>query len=161
MFCDLKGAVVNPGVYEIKNNNIYELINIAGGLKKDADLSHINLSKKVSDEMVIYIPSIKDKPKVCPPCSCPESKICLITPKTTTTKPVITTTAPITTILKIINLNSASKEELMILNGIGEKLAEEIIKYRIDKPFICIEDLMNVKGIGEAVFAKIKSFITV
>lgn len=163
MFCDLKGAVKNPGVYEIKENNIYEIINLAGGLTNDADLSYINLSKKVFDEMVIYIPSFKEKPKICPPCQCMEPKKCLIDlPKTTiTTKPIISTTIPITTVVKLVNINSASKTELMTLNGIGEKVAEKIIEYRLDNSFKTIEDLLNVNGIGEATFAKIKDFITV
>ena len=168
IFCDIKGSVKNPGVYEINNNNIYEVINLAGGLNKDANISYINLSKKVTDEMVIYIPSIKEKPKTCPPCKCLEivcPKEVKTTNKTTTiintTKPLITTTVPITTKLAVININQATKEELMTLNGIGEKTAEKIIEYRLENPFLIIEDIMNVKGVGELVFAKIKSFITV
>lgn len=174
MFCDIKGAVKNPGVYQINNNNIYEVINLAGGLNIDANVSFINLSQKVNDEMVIYIPSTTDKPKKCPICICPvircpevketTSKIIItttITPITTTTKPTITTTVPQTTKSIIININLASKEELITLNGIGEKTAEAIIEYRLVTPFISVEDIMNVKGVKEAVFAKIKNFITV
>ncbi|MDD4188020.1 MAG: helix-hairpin-helix domain-containing protein [Bacilli bacterium] len=168
MFCDIKGAVKKPGVYEINNNNIYEVINLAGGLNKDANVSLINLSEKVNDEMVIYIPSTTDKPKKCPICicrviKCPEIKETTnkTTITTTTTKQTITTTYPQTTKNIIININLAPKEELITLNGIGEKTAEAIIEYRLENPFVNIEDIMNVKGIGEVVFAKIKSFITV
>lgn len=176
MFCDIKGAVKNPGVYEINNNNIYEVINLAGGPKKDANLSLINLSKKVTDEMVIYIPSTNDKPKKCPICICPEASCPtpeittpitttrVTTPKitTTTTKPIVpTTTYTQTTKVSLININLASKEELISLNGIGDKIADAIIEYRFITPFTFIEDIMNVKGVGEVVFAKIKSFITV
>lgn len=176
MFCDIKGAVKNPGVYEINNNNIYEVINLAGGPKKDANLLLINLSKKVTDEMVIYIPSIDDKPKKCPICICPKvecptpitttrvTTVPITTTKiiTTTTKRAIpTTTYPQTTKVSLININLASKEELISLNGIGDKTADAIIEYRFITPFTFIEDIMNVKGVGEVVFAKIKSFITV
>ncbi|MDD2208569.1 MAG: helix-hairpin-helix domain-containing protein [Bacilli bacterium] len=175
MFCDIKGAVKNPGVYEINNNNIYEIINLAGGPKKDASLSLINLSKKVTDEMVIYIPSTNDRPKKCPICICPKvecptpeittpATTALVTTKMimTTTKPVIpTTTYPQTSKVSLININLASKVELISLNGIGDKIADAIIEYRIIAPFTFIEDIMNVKGVGEVVFAKIKSFITV
>ena len=55
-YCDIKGNVNNPGVYEIKDNyTIQDLINEAGGLKKNSYTNNINLSKKVTDEMVIYI----------------------------------------------------------------------------------------------------------
>ncbi len=162
MFCDIKGAVKNPGVYQIKENNIYEVINLAGGLKKDANITNINLSKKVVDEMVIYIPSIDDKPKLCPPCKLFEPKECpkpIITTNTTTRTTNITN-EPTTTIKKTVNINTATKEELMTLNGIGEVVANKIIEYREETLFINIDELKNIKGIGEVIFAKIKDFIT-
>lgn len=164
MFCDIKGEIKNPGVYEINNNNIYEVINLAGGLTKNATLKYINLSKKVTDEMVIYIPSTKDKPKVCYKCTCQEV-ICpkekLITKPITTTTRLITTTIPTTTVKKIININTASKEELITINGIGNVTADNIIAYREIKSFDTIDEIMEVKGIGEILFAKIQSFITI
>lgn len=167
MFCDIKGAVKNPGVYTINNNNIYEVINMAGGLKKDANVSYLNLSKKVNDEMVIYIPSVNDKPKKCT-CDCPKVKCANeATPTTVTTTTMmpttknITTTIPHTTIIKIVNINNASKDELMTLNGIGETTADKIIDYRLINPFQSIYDLLNIEGIGEKTFAKIKDFIKV
>ncbi len=168
MFCDIKGEVNNPGVYPIKNNNIYEVINLAGGLTKKANITNINLSKKVFDEMVIYIPSINDKPKSCPKCICPEKKICppkeektTIKNTTTTTNVIITTTIPTTTVVRKVNINTAPKEELMTISGIGEVIADNIINYRNIKLFDNVEELKEVKGIGEVLFAKIKNFITV
>jgi competence protein ComEA len=60
-----------------------------------------------------------------------------------------------------ININTASKKELITLEGVGEKAADRIIEYRKDKPFEKIEDLMNVKGIGKKKYDKNKDLITV
>ena len=58
-----------------------------------------------------------------------------------------------------VNLNTATKKELMTLDGIGDKKAEEIIKYREKTPFKKPEDLKNIKGIGDKLFDKIKDKI--
>lgn len=61
-----------------------------------------------------------------------------------------------------MNLNTATKEELMTLTGIGESRAEDILRYRSEQgAFTCIEDIMNVSGIKEGAFAKIKDQIEV
>jgi len=61
----------------------------------------------------------------------------------------------------VVNINTASAEELMSLNGIGEKTAAAIIEYRKDSPFEKPEDIMNVKGIGEKKYENIKNSICV
>ena len=63
--------------------------------------------------------------------------------------------------VSIVNINTASAEELMSLNGIGEKTAEAIIEYRKNTPFEKPEDIMNVKGIGEKKYENIKNSICV
>ena len=168
LFCDIKGEVNNPGVYQIKNNNIMDVIVFAGGLTKDANVNNINLSKKVADEMVIYIPSKKEKKIKCPICKCPEIKcpepkveISTTIPKIKTTEFITTTKYITTTKNKLININTSNVEELTTLNGIGEIVANRIIAYRCNTPFTSIEDIMNVQGIGPSIFAKIKDFIIV
>lgn len=61
----------------------------------------------------------------------------------------------------LVNINSASKEELMLLEGIGEKRAEDIIEYRSKKPFTKPEDIMHVSGIGEKIYQKFADEICV
>lgn len=61
----------------------------------------------------------------------------------------------------LVNINTASRVELMRLPGIGEKTAEKIIKYRENTPFYKIEDIMKIKGIGEKKFEKMSKFITI
>jgi len=102
IYCDIKGHVNKPGVYEIKESStIQDVINLAGGLKKGAYTDNINLSKKVKDEMVIYIYDKEhiNKLKSLNNCVCENtykyiecSKEEMITTKiTTTTKPILTT----------------------------------------------------------------------
>lgn len=165
MFCDIKGEVKNPGVYEIKNNNIMDVITLAGGLTKDANINNINLSKKVYDEMVIYIPSKKDKIKECFKCVCPVNKCSniILKPniKITTSIPHLTSKIITTTKKTLININIDSFDGLISIDGIGEVIANRIIEYRNETLFITIEDILNIKGIGQTLFAKIKDFITV
>lgn len=180
-YCDIKGNVKNPGVYEIKENyTIQDVINDAGGLKKNSYTDNINLSKKVNDEMVIYIFSkneILKEENLCIICeskykyvNCEEQTTTPITtnPKTTlttTTKLIETTTTQITTKHQEnnkVNINTASLEELITLNGLGESKAKSIIEYRTNNGlFNTIEDLLNVKGIGQKIFEGIKDFIEV
>ena len=60
-----------------------------------------------------------------------------------------------------INITTAPKVQFLQLKGVGDKIADRIIEYRKDHPFIKIEDLMNVKGIGQKVFDKNKDMLTV
>lgn len=169
---DIKGAVVMPGVYEIPTGSrVEEALVKSGGLREDADTQYINLSKVLGDEMVIIIYSkseiesmvegnttIKYIDKTC---ICPEKKndACLGSNKTTNQKNNETKEEENDT--SIININTASLAVLQKLAGIGEAKAKAIIEYRTTKPFGVVEDLKNVKGIGDAIFDKIKERITV
>lgn len=152
---DIKGMVANPGVYEVSSSSrVNDVIELAGGLLENADTSLINLAKIVSDEMTIIIYSneevlLKYKEEVCV-CDCPliSNDACIESGSEDSGA--------------LVNINTASKEELMTVSGIGEAKAESIIKYREDNgSFSAIEDIMNVSGIGESLFEKIKDYITV
>ena len=158
---DIKGQVINPGIYSLKpDSRVIDVIAAAGGLTGEADTSVINLSKKITDEMVIIIYSkaevadfhkTKEIEEQCHQKN-EESLIndACIKSDTEETK------------LGKISLNKATKEELMTLPGIGESKAKEIINYREKNgPFKTIEDLKKVTGIGENIFAQIKENITV
>ena len=125
---------------------------------KDADTSTINLSKKLEDEMIIIIYSkseianftktqdeLRKKLEIC------ENKLkndaCIKEKESVNTGK--------------ININEASISELQELNGIGKSKAEAIIEYRKKTKFKSIDEIMNVDGIGESLFASIKENITV
>ncbi|MBR3209209.1 MAG: helix-hairpin-helix domain-containing protein [Bacilli bacterium] len=156
---DIKGEISAPGVYELTTeNNVIDAINMAGGLTEQSDTSNINLSKKLTDEMVIIIyskdeiKSMNEKEKItCPPCN----NACI---NESDERGKLKTEE----VSEIININKASKEELLTLKGIGESKADAIIEYREKEgEFKTIEDIKNVPGIGEALFEKIKENITV
>lgn len=160
IFIDIKGAVKKPGVYETdENSKVIDAITLAGGLKSNADTSNINLSQHLKDEMVIYIFTENELKKS-------DEKIACDTTCKTEVIEVNNCTEKTSSVNnekndKLININTASKEELMSLSGIGEAKADAIIAYRNEKQFATIEDIMEVSGIGESVFATIKDSITV
>lgn len=172
-FVDIKGAVNNPGVYEMKENSrVIDVISSAGGLKENADTSIINLGKKVFDEMfiVIYtkdeIDKYKDKTSSSyniqkeiesSYISIDENNDAQIANNSSEQKNANTKKNN-----DLININTAKKDELLTISGIGESKAEAIIKYRKENGnFSQIEDIKNVSGIGDAVFEKIKKYITI
>lgn len=161
-YVDIKGYVKKPGVYEVSKTSIVnDCLKLAGGLLKNADTTTINLSKPVSAAMVIYVPKKNEVIKS-------------TTDKTTTATTEIPNNAAIpdnsntssdtssATLNLKINLNTASKEELTKLSGIGEAKAQDIIDYRnTNGSFKTIEEIKNISGIGDALFAKIKDNISV
>lgn len=166
---DIKGEVLNPGLYKvICDSRVQDVINASGGLTKDGDTSLLNLGKKVTDEMVIIVYSKKEIENINPN-EVPKEEISI---NNTTIKndayiqnedllteenEVITDTP----VNGLISLNRATKDELMTLSGIGESKAKSIISYRTENGnFKSIEEIKNVKGIGDSIFEKIKDSIT-
>ena len=140
IFVDVKGAVKNPGVYETtKEKRVKDIIEEAGGLLEDADTSNINLSQKLRDQMVIYILKKGEKPKQ-----------------------IGETSSVGNSNDAIININTASKEQLMKISGIGKTKAEAILAYREKNgEFKKKEDITKLRGIGKATFDNIKDKIEV
>ena len=171
IYVDIKGAIANPGVYEVDDETIVnEVIEKAGGLLEEADTSIINLARRVEDGDLIIIytkeevanSNILEKETVIKvidqECVCPniQNEGCM----NDEIEETITNANEEQS--GIININTASKEELMTISGIGDAKAEAIIKYREENDgFDTIEDIMNVSGIGEALFNQIKDYITV
>jgi comE operon protein 1 len=139
IFVDVKGAVKHPGVFEtIKDKRVKDLIEEAGGLLDDADTSTLNLSQKVKDQMVIYVLKHGEKPKQ------------------------ISDSGSSSSNTDVININTANKEQLMKISGVGKTKAEAIISYREKNgDFKKKEDITKVHGIGKATFEKIKDKIEV
>ena len=139
IFVDVKGAVKHPGVFETtKDKRVKDLIEEAGGLLDDADTSTLNLSQKVKDQMVIYVLKHGEKPKQ------------------------ISDGGSSSSNTDVININTANKEQLMKISGVGKTKAEAIISYREKNGnFKKKEDITKVHGIGKATFEKIKDKIEV
>ncbi len=170
---DIKGEVITPGVYEIEaGKRVSDAIEKSGGLTENADTTLINLSKNITDEMVIIIYNKNEIEKlrqeltttktvieyIEKECSCPDTINDACTTPAQTDKTDNKTLDP----NQKININTATKEELMLLSGIGESKAEAIIKYREENgAFQDINDLTKVSGIGESVLEKIKNNITI
>lgn len=134
----ITGEVKQPGVYYIESGlRLNDLIEICGGLTDKADLSDINLAEKLNDSDKIDIPSIIAE------------------------KDEMNSISDIEDNNDLININTASKEELKTLNGIGDTLANNIIEYRNNCKFDTIEDILNVNGIGESKYDGIKEYICV
>ncbi len=136
-FVDIKGAVYFPGVYQVnEHERVIDVIQLAGGLTKEADTMSVNLSLKIRDQMVIVIPKESDEK---------------IEYNFDFEEEVIED--------NLISIKNASVQELMTLPGIGESKANEIIRYREENGFEKIEDLLEVSGIGQATFDKIKDLV--
>ncbi|MDD2377892.1 MAG: helix-hairpin-helix domain-containing protein [Bacilli bacterium] len=163
---EIKGAISKPGVYQLKSNSrVQDLVDVSGGLNNNADISIINLSKKLEDEMVVIIynkEEIKEMVKgntsikyIEKECICPmlENDGCFDN-YITNEESIINDTGK-------ISLNTATIEELLTLPGIGETKAKSIIKYREEVgSFKNIEEIMNIKGIGKSTFEKFKDYLT-
>lgn len=179
-FVDIKGAVNFPGVYEMgKDTRVIDVVKSAGGLRDDANTSLINLSKKINDEMVIIIytnlevanaiidknndalsnqyncPSVKNEV-----CNCTSEKSSKSANSSSKNSEKSANDSDKKSSDKV-NINTATKDELMTISGIGEAKANAIISYREENGnFEKIDDIMNVSGIGQSLYDKIKENIT-
>ncbi len=140
IFVYVCGAVTAPGVYELpEGSRVYEAVGLAGGMTEDAASEYLNLADVLSDGEKVVVPRLSELPA--------EEQYGPLT-ETEEGGPV--------------DLNHAGKEALMTLPGIGEARAEAIIAYREEHgAFGSPEDIMQVPGIKEAAYEKLKDSITV
>ena len=131
------GEVRDPGVYELpEGSRITDAVEAAGGMTGDAAETYLNLAETLSDGQKIEVPSVEMAEAL--------------------------EEAAAQDTSGLVNLNRATQAELMTLSGIGESKAKEIIRYRESRGgFQKPEDLMNIPGIKEGVFHKIRDQITV
>lgn len=130
------GHVVNPGVYSLlPDGRIVEALELAGGITEDGNPLAINQAECVTDGMTLYVPGMDEATGTDTEADADDG---------------------------LININTADKETLMMVPGIGESKAEAIISYRNEYgDFSKVEDLMNISGIKEGVFNKIKDYVKV
>ena len=135
---DVAGAVNNPGVYSLPAlSRVIDALRAAGNSVTGSDLSDLNLARVVKDGEQIYV-----NPTV----------------RTVNGKRIIKKVVP----RGPININRASAKEFDGLAGIGPVIAKRIVEYRrINGPFMTIEDLQKVSGIGSAKFEEFKSKVSV
>ena len=138
---EIKGEVVNPDVYTLNEGSIVkDLIDMAGGLTTEADISNINRAKEIKNHELIIIRNINDKTN--------EDDVI----EDSISEEVIDDT--------LISINNSDIEQLKEIPGIGEVKAKAIISYRDSNgEFRSIDELKNVDGIGEKTFEKIKDNI--
>lgn len=140
------GAVKNPGVYYLNTTDIKDTaIQLAGGFSEEADTAYVNLAEKIAEGERIYVPTKEET----------EQGIYFETE-------IGEIQADDGTDSGKVNINTAGKEELMTLPGIGESKAEAILAYReAQGKFQSTDELMNIRGIKEGVYNKIKDLIVV
>lgn len=178
-YCDIKGYVNNPGVYEVKDNyTIQNIINDAGGLKRNSYTNNINLSKKVTDEMVIYIHSKEEinKIKELNNCICNKKEECIentdnkttntistepitdIKQKNTTNKTTTKERTSKTTTKKSTSKTTTTKKSTTKTTTTEQKTTEittKEISYPININTCTYEELLHIKGLGEKKAQKI------
>lgn len=127
------GAVQKEGVYELpQGSRVFEAVEQAGGFRENAASQQINQAQVLEDEMKIYIPTLEE----------------MVASESQDSGK--------------INLNTATKDQLMTLPGVGESKANSIIEYREENGgFQKVEDIMEISGIKEGLFAQIKDYIMV
>ncbi len=143
IYIHICGAVVKPAVYKVEEDTrLFDVIQLAGGLAKDAAGDFVNQAALVEDGQRVYIPAIDEVEGMKPEDFQENESNALNSGK--------------------VDINKASREELMTLAGIGESKAESIIAYRQEHgSFKTIEEIKNINGIKDSVFNKISDMITV
>lgn len=147
VWIDVKGAVMRPGVYHLgRGDRVQEALGAAGGQLPTADLNQVNLAKELHDQEVVYVPQKGERP--------PAGLATGVASNGGATSA--------SGDQERINLNQASKDDLMKIDGVGDKKADKIIAYRQEHgDFRQVEDLKNVAGFGDKTVARLKDRLAV
>ena len=153
---DVAGAVTRPGLYKFPDGSrVQDAIDAAGGLLADANTTAINLAARLEDGKQLDIPY---KDGTAPATATQDPLFSFSSPDGTTSS----STSESSSDSELININTATIEQVDTLPGIGKTTAQKIIEYReTNGQFAAIEDIMNVAGIGSQTFDDIKNLITV
>lgn len=145
------GAVLRPGVYSLRSGSrLVHAVEAAGGMAPDADEERINLADRLVDGQQVYVPR---RGTPIPPSPTPVARLSDAAPGNS---------GPASAAAGVVNINTASAAELESLPGIGPALAQRIIEHRqAHGPFADPSEIVAVRGIGEATYAKIADRITV
>lgn len=138
---DVKGAVTKPGVYTITSlPHVQTAIAQAGGARRDADMTQVNLAAVLQDGQVVYVPAKGE----------------------TTPSTYANSTSAATSTTAKVNLNTATSEELQTISGVGPSKAQKIIDYRTQNGgFQSVDDLKKVGGFGDKTVAALRDYVTV
>ncbi|MDM5307453.1 helix-hairpin-helix domain-containing protein [Peribacillus frigoritolerans] len=145
---DVKGAVKSPGIFTAQaGDRVIDLISSAGGFTEKADTDKVNFAQIIEDQMVIYVPEIGE-----------EDKGNLENIQVGTSGDAVTKG----TSGGLVNLNTATQEDLQTLTGIGPSKADAILEYRekVGK-FKEVDELKQVTGIGDKTFERLRDSISV
>lgn len=157
----ISGAVNSEGIVELaKGSRISDAIEKAGGLKENANLRYINLAEKLEDGVKIYIPTNEEVAKA--DSSNVNNTASSDASSSSGFSVGSSSSSSSTSKSKKININTATQDELDSLPGIGPSTAQKIIAYRKENgKFQSIEELKEVKGIGDSKFNEIKDLICI
>lgn len=149
------GQVRNPGVYSLESGKrVNDVVDLAGGFTKEAALESLNLARQITDGEQIYVMSKEEA----------ATSQAIASQMANSSESMNEGDKDSTSGMEEtkVNINTASREELMTLSGIGQTKADSIIAYRqANGPFQSIEEIKQIDGIKDGIFIKIKDQITI
>lgn len=149
----VSGAVARPGLYELKaGTRAKDAVEAAGGMTSSANATKVNLAKRLKDGTQVNVPELSAK----------QLREQMQVGGGNSVKASVTGESSTNVAIQAqgkVHLNSASLEELRTLPGVGQVTAQKIVDYRASHSFVRLEDLMQVKGIGAAKFAKMRPYL--
>lgn len=152
---DVRGGVATPGVITLPAAaRVADAVAASGGLSAGADVSQLNLAARLADGQRLVIPT-GPPPAAAAPAQSPTVQGVV---NAATQPPASTTVSPV----RLVNINTASVEELEALPGIGEVLAGRIVAYReANGPFRTVDQLGEVSGISAKLVESLRPLVTV